>query len=146
MMVAAVHENLRTSPDRLHEVALNSARLCSTFLASRGAPLGITVSTRVIKLAKYHAELGRLLSATPGALARARLGLWEDVPPMSLHVGVVRFGIGDLPLLDVLYDTTDSDRNLFAFCHVAFGAGALQLASVMQGTGLVQWGVPVQAF
>lgn len=39
---------------------------------------------------------------------------------MSLHLGVVRIGVDNSPLLDVLFDTTDSEAATEAFGHVLF--------------------------
>lgn len=51
-----------------------------------------------------------------------RLTLANPVRPMSLHLGVVRIGIGGTPLFDVLFDTTDSEPATDAFAHIAFQA------------------------
>ena len=50
---------------------------------------------------------------------------------MSLHVGVVRVGDGPLPLLDVLFDTTDSDTYLPVFAYVVFVPTLAQMLSAM---------------
>src|SRR5262249_1809530 len=116
-VITAVHEDLRTSPDGLHRRAIESAKmLVDAYNGLIGAgdltgkPIGLTISTRFIKLHRYLGkELARTLAANKDLLARVRLALSEQIPPMSLHLGVVRIGWQAAPLLDVLYDTTDSD-------------------------------------
>ncbi len=39
---------------------------------------------------------------------------------MSLHVGLVRVSLGIRPLVDILFDTSDSDRHLRPSAHVVF--------------------------
>jgi len=39
---------------------------------------------------------------------------------MSLHVGLIRLGRAQTPLVDVLTDTTDTDLSQTPFCHVAY--------------------------
>src|SRR5262249_44650051 len=86
------------------------------------APGGIVISSRFIRLHDYVGrELGLTLRARPpSALAAARLGIWETVPPMSLHVGLVRASLGTTPMMDILFDTSDSDRPLRPSAYVAF--------------------------
>lgn len=68
---------------------------------------------------------------------------------MSLYVGVVRIGLalpaGDQPLLDVLFDTTQGDRELGAFCHVAYHPDMLELAMWQEGRSGVHFGHAVNA-
>ncbi len=152
-LVTAMHEDLRTSPDRLHGTALKVAgvlRDAYTQLvnahALKGAAIGLTVSTRLIKLHRYVGnELGRLLDGKPEALARARLELAERVAPMSLHIGVVRIGWKAVPLIDVLYDTTDSDANLWPFANLRFSPLFGQIVDLLVANGFLQVGTPVDA-
>ena len=117
-LVAAVHEELRTAPDWLHDTGLRVAR--GLILAS-GGKLGLALSSRFITLPKYlEVELGDMLGTKPDLLAKARLALCETISPMSRHLGLVRFGYGMRPVLDVLFDTTDSKKSLSAFCNLAF--------------------------
>ena len=40
---------------------------------------------------------------------------------MSLHIGVIRFALSNsTPLMDLIYDTTDTDRNCPVFAHVVY--------------------------
>ncbi len=147
-IVAAVHEGLRTSPDALHREALKAASVLASAIAQQPPPQGhgITLTTRLMKLPAYYRELGERLVGARAALGRARLGLAEQAPPMSLHVGVVRLAEGSSPHVDVLYDTTDSDRNLHAFCHVLYSAGAANFATALHAQKLVDWGTPIAAY
>jgi len=67
----------------------------------------------------------------------------ERVPPMSLHLGLVRIGSGSSPLWDVLYDTTDSDRNHPAFAFLPYTREAGLIASALPGSPI---GIKVDAF
>jgi hypothetical protein len=118
VLLAAAHDDVRLSPDTLHRQAREWGAL---LIAQTGGALGLTASARFTRLARYvKDELESVLGSNPAVLARTRLALWETVPPMSLNLGLVRFGRGPVPLLDVLFDTTDSEPNMRAFCHVAY--------------------------
>jgi len=152
-LVVAVHEDLRTSPDRLHRAALTLARAIITAYGhvARSEKLtppeiGLTVSTRFIKLHRYVGdELARLLAGSP-ALGRTRLALCERVAPMSLHLGVVRIGWEAAPLIDVLYDTTDSDKNLWPYANVQFHPLVGQIVDVLVARGQINVGQAVIAY
>ena len=118
-LVVAVHNDLRASPAQLFNQGLEIISLFYKWFFKKSAPLVLGV--RFIKLTDYiHTELGRLLSGNPKILSQLRMNLWEKVEPMSLHIGLVRIGIAgsSLPLMDIIYDTTDSD--LYAFAHIPF--------------------------
>lgn len=151
-LVVAVHEDLRTSPDQLHEIGYRAtAELYSTLAgllrASDQQPIALSFSTRFIKLSGYiEKELARTLGASPELLSKARLALCEHVPPMSLHVGVLRIGMWDgTPLVDILYDTTDSDRNHPVFTHVCYASFMPQLLIYLRNNGY-DFGVCIEAY
>lgn len=50
------------------------------------------------------------------------MSLVEEVGPMSLYIGIVRLADGNGPVIDILYDTTDSDFNHPIFAAVAYDA------------------------
>lgn len=152
-IVVAAHNDLRTSPDRLHEVGMTAATYVASGLvglakSSGTAAFGTTLSTRFIKLAKYvGSELAVTLGSQPKMLSRVRLALWEKVPPMSLHLGVVRVGLDNAtPLVDILYDTTDSDRNHCAFAYVAYQPWVKMLVELLQKQEVCDFGVCIEAF
>lgn len=147
-LIVAVHHDLRTSPDTLNKIGLEIACLISDMLNTI-QPTTLALSTRFIRLADYLGEeLDQTLGKNPTLLGRTRLKLCEDVPPMSLHIGLVRIGLGDgTPLVDILYDTTDSDRNHPAFAHVIYSySGGLfpELMKVLKRH--VEIGIPIEAF
>ncbi len=118
-LVIATHNELRTSPEQLYSGGWNIAVQLDWIFRSGGSPIQLSLGTRFIKLTDYiHDELGRLLKGQPEVLSQLRLRLWEQVRPMSPHLGLVRIGLVNpsFPLLDVLYDTTDS--NLQMFCYI----------------------------
>lgn len=142
-LLAAAHEDVRLSPDTLHARAV----LLGTYLiAATGKTLGLAVSSRITRLPRYVREELAELGLPDDVLGRARLALWETVPPMSLHVGVVRFGFGAQPLVDILFDTTDSAPNLRAFCHVSYDPALPPLIAHVSSVVPLDFGVSVSAF
>ncbi|HEB85658.1 MAG TPA: hypothetical protein ENI68_01380 [Gammaproteobacteria bacterium] len=152
-LLVAVHNDLRTSPDKLHGsgimVASTVSRVLQTLANQTNTPgLGLALSTRFIKLAGYLTnELANTLGANPKLLGQVRMALAEDVPPMSLHIGVVRIGLDNsTPLIDILYDTTDSDRNHPVYAHVAYSSFMKPLIAQLEKVGVGEYGVCVEAF
>lgn len=149
-LIAGVHEGLRMSSDALQAYALKIVQMLTKTLGRYRPPkqrIGLTAGTRFIKNWQYvQDDLGRTLAGNPQALARARLALCERVEPMSLHVGVIRIGLGKQPLMDILLDTTDSHAQHSAFCHVAFHKDMLTLAADLKRSGSVDLGAAVAAY
>lgn len=153
LMLVAAHNDIRTSPDTLHSAGIKSAFLIvnviNGVMKSVGfAEIGLTVSTRYVKLAGYlSGELEHALGGNPKVLGKVRLCLVETAPPMSLHLGVVRIGLDNsTPLIDVLYDTTDSDRNHPAFAHVCYQPLMPTITDALAHVGAASYGTRVDAF
>ena len=143
-LLAAAHDDVRISPDVLHARAIDIA---SALVACTGDSLGLTVSARFIRLSRYlGVELETVLKNQLTVLGRTRLALCESVPPMSLHIGLIRFGNGPTPLLDVLFDTTDSEPNTRAFCHIAYNPSLEALAAHVTSLVGIDLGVAVRGF
>jgi hypothetical protein len=142
-LLAAAHEDVRLSPGILHARALE---LGSILITATGGKLGMSVSSRITRLPRYVRELGAGLGLERDILARTRLALWERVPPMSQHIGVVRFGFGAQPLMDVLFDTTDSVPNLRAYCYVAYDPAMPPLVRHVTSVMPLDLGVAISAF
>jgi len=153
-LIVAVHEELRISPDNLHVDghsltfqighAINQA-----YVDSKLEPVGFLFSTRFIRLPDYFSEeLRTILGDKPAILAQTRLALLEKVPPMSLHVGVVRIAIPNSSvLLDILFDTTDTDRNRSVFAHIVYDNSIeTVLSAIDEPIRLKVLGVPVKAY
>ena len=137
-LIAAVHDDLRMSPDFLHREGIQRASLIlyaiNALLTHLKQPrIGVTLSTRFMRTRDFVGdELGRLLEANPRLLGRVRLALREQVPPMSPHLGVVRVAVGDsMPLLDILYDTTDTGINQPVFASVVYWRDLLKLIPLL---------------
>lgn len=153
-IIAAVHEDLRISPDNLHAQGKQlTHQICKVINAAYSAnslPLtGLLFSARFIKLAKYfQEELANVLSSTPAILADTRLSLMQNVPPMSLHIGVIRIAHPNgIILLDILYDTTDTDRNKAVYAHVMYDKDIDDsLNAVPADERANALGVPVKAY
>jgi hypothetical protein len=117
------------------------------FIRASSNAIGLSFGSRVLRVSRYVGhELAVVLDGQPDVLGRTRLALWETVPPMSLHIAVLRFGFGRAPVLDVLYDTTDSEPNTRAFCHVAYHHLFGDLVAHLTKLGVMDLGVRVNAF
>lgn len=154
-IVAAVHENLRTSPDALLERGIRiggrisrAIKAVSDLGLSTGPIVGLTVSTRLMRLPYYlEHELPQLLGSDSRLLSRVRLELQEQVMPMSLHIGILRIGASTGPLCDVLYDTTDSDLNMEPFSTAFYDRNFHEYANVVSTlTTDSPLGQPIQAY
>lgn len=156
-LIVAVHNDLRTSPDQLHRAGLIKANLLNSIFMKLNSVTGIplVLGSRFIRLTDYlGCELERLLASSPECLSRVRLQLQEGCPPMSLHLGLVRISLADsTPLLDVLFDTTDSDRNHPAYAHLNFSELAAQIVdeiipnfSAQIQPDIADFGIAINAF
>ena len=66
---------------------------------------------------------------------------------MSLHIAVVRISLDDATAMaDILYDTTDSDRNHPIFAHVAYNKLTAILIQDLRKAGKDNYGVCVRAY
>ena len=151
-IIVAVNNDLRTSPDTLHKAALKfsfkfESALNVLFQHTNKPTQKVSVSTRFISNVKYvQNELGSLLLNNPNTLGDVRLALSENFPPMSLHLGVVRVGIGGRALLDILYDTTDSNKNHPVFGCIAFDQDAEAIAKFVSAHFKFDLGIFVQGY
>jgi len=126
-LVAAVHPGIRVSADTLINQGAGTAHLWMQGAVAGQLPTGkaaattgMSLSFRLLKAHEYLGEeLPRLLGGDRQILARTRMRIVRDLPPLSLHVGVARVGLGPAPLLDILYDTTDRNIRPPALGHVA---------------------------
>ena len=75
------------------------------------------------------------------ALARVRLALTEEVVPMSYFIAVARFSLNGSPLMDVLFDTTDTDVTCRPFAHLVLSpiVDALLTAAGLVGPTRTDW-------
>lgn len=127
-LIVAVHQDVRTDPLELQQAALRYSKWLPDAFAhevrreTSPPATGMLVSSRFVRLPDYvGGELASVLREQPsGVLARARLALWQEVPPMSFTLGLVRVTLGTEPMMDLLFDTSDSDRHLRPSAYVAF--------------------------
>lgn len=153
-LVVAVHPDLRTSPGSLERAAIRAGEWLPAALelaahATSGmASIGVTVSTRFVRLVDYlDRELGAVLGSRPQALAATRLALCERIPPMARHVGIVRLSAGSIPWMDVLYDTSDNDRHLRPRAHVVYQRQVEQLTRLWsEVSNPIDLGVRIRAW
>ncbi len=125
MIIAATHQDVRISVDQLYQQGVKSAQPITHYLNliydyNEKPQPSYTFSPRFFFLVDYiGTELSKNLSGI--ALGRLRLALQEDVPPMSLHIGVVRIASSTSGvLMDILYDTTGSGRSIPSFVCVVY--------------------------
>lgn len=152
-LVVGVHNDLRTSPDALHEAGLvlwsELAPLLAVIARRHGvAPPALILSTQFVKLADYLGdELRQAIGHNKRILSRVRLELAERAPAMSLHLGVVRIGApGSILLLDVLFDTTDSDRNHPVFATIVYQRAMRPPVEVLHTSKQIDFGEIVSGF
>lgn len=146
MLIVAVHESIQVSPEELNQRGLDAADRLLWFLG--GTIHEVTLATRFVRLPVYLGtmlETYLKLNSVAPLLARTRLALCEQVPPMSFHVGLVRLGHGDRLLMDILYDTTDSEPNMRPHCHVVYQPGLAQVTEAMRLSGVFDFGPCVDA-
>jgi len=139
LLIAAVREGLRMSPDALHSAGLRTTTAIRLALQGKAPEGGDPPATpplhfrvQFMRLNEYMEELGRQIEDRT-VLAAARLALWEQVPAMSLYVGVVSIGCQGSALLDVLVDTTGADRQCFIFCHIVFHRRGPEIVQRLKG-------------
>lgn len=125
-ILAAVENDLRTSAEALIQRAIDLRYRIATLALPDAAKHGLPqptliVGTQYATVADYIGEmLHDRLRAQPKVLAVTRLQLQEEVGPMSLYIGVVRIADSTGALIDVLFDTTDSDINHPIFTTVCY--------------------------
>ena len=156
-LIVTAHSDIRTDPDTLHRVAITHvsdiADVVNSLVRLFGQEaLSFVVSSRIIKMTDYlggelYAHLSGSSEEAKQILASVRLALSEKVSPMSLHIAVVRIGFDDATIFaDILYDTTDSDRNQPIFAHVAYHKVAAFVIDALQKAGNLNFGVCVVAY
>ena len=120
-LVAAVHIDMRLPIDQLFITGENIAsRLIEVDKGmNTNSTLGLTLTFRIMKCYDYIGrEIETILPNRSSNISRVKMELYERVPAMGLHVGVVRIGNGVVPLMDVLIDVTDSPHNAKVIAHL----------------------------
>jgi hypothetical protein len=144
-----VHREVRIEPDKIHAEALERAELLAFALQAAHFGEGVSVAPRFVRLSRYLDEELRSVVAAKD-LARVKMALCEEVAPMSYHIAVARFGLPGVALMDVIFDTTDSELNCAPFAHVVFSPISDQLLdAVTQNDAALRRdlvGVRVQGF
>lgn len=110
------------------------SRTLNAIYLKAGQPLPkLLFSTQFLDLRSYlGTELPRLFGASNPILAKIQLTLSEQIPPMSLHIGLLRIAMehsGNSLVMDVIYDTTDSDRNMPVFAHILYDSALFNVLS-----------------
>ena len=112
-VITAVHDELKISSDLFFQ---NGIQLTSQLANAINKLLeesniektALVFSTRFFMLKDFlQTELARQLSNQPQLLSDVRMQLQEKVPPMSLHLAILRIALPDASIiLDILYYTT----------------------------------------
>ena len=156
-LIVAAHNDIRTDPDSLHLTALKDVSDIADVVNNmaqliKADPLSFVVSSRITRVTDYlgvelHDRLSGSSRESRKTLSAVRLALGEKVEPMSLHIAVVRIGFDDATVFaDILYDTTDSDRNQPVFAHVAYHKVAAFVIDALQNANGKNFGVCVKAY
>lgn len=140
-LLIAVHEELRISSDDFFADGYALTRDIRNLIVDTYQNAGLSpvpsflFSTRFLCIRDYlHSELERHFGEGSVILGRVRLDILEKAPPMSLHIGLLRISLNDNPaslLLDVIYDTTDSDRNRPVLAHLVYDKGFATILSAL---------------
>jgi hypothetical protein len=143
LALAAVNSGIRVTPTDLYKRGLRDATYIQNLFNEIGFEQPVSLSVRFVELWKYlHDELGALLD---GKLLRdVTLKICEEVPPMSLHLGLVRCAVNGIPAIDFLYDTTGP--SLRAFTIVLFSEDYKDIVSKIEADFGEDFGIPVEAF
>jgi len=127
LIIAAVHRDLRICPVQLMLEGQNKANFLYTILNNIREQnsldkISLMYSTRFIQLVDYMDKELQMVIGDGEVLGSVRLNLLEQISPMSLHLAILRIASSDdtFVLLDLLYDTTDADRNRPVFGHIVY--------------------------
>lgn len=122
--VVAVPNDLRLCPIRLRDTGRQIAEELAEILPKmmQDEEHCITVSSRFIGVREYlNKILPDLLADNKSEqLAEARFELSEKIRPMSLHLGVVRISNCGTPMVDVIFDTTETEPQFSCLACVLF--------------------------
>lgn len=126
-LIAAVHRDLKITSDNFFGHGIQLANVIHKGLnllleSKKLDKTPLVFSTRFIMLKDFLSlELGRQLQGESELLSKVRMNLHENVPPMSLHLALLRIALPDASVLvDILFDTTDTDKNRSVFCHIIY--------------------------
>ena len=156
-LIVAANNDIRTDLDTLHRAALRHVsnigdvinRIAEMYSLDK---LAFAVSSRFFRISEYLGKelqdrLGGSSRDAKKVLSAVRLSLTENVNPMSLHIAVVRIGLNDSTILvDILYDTTDSDRNRPIFAHVAYSELVAEVIQDLEIARDDNYGVCIRAY
>ena len=155
-IIVAVHEELRISSDDFFLSGMakthNLSNLLNAVYAAAGEPQPrLLFSTQFLDIRSYQGkELPRHFGKDNPVLAKVQLALTETIPPLSLHIGLLRIAIenGAISLLmDVIFDTTESDRNTPVFAHIIYDKALFNILSKVDPDLVKQlFGDQVQGF
>lgn len=127
-LIIAVHDELKLSAEKFQMIGRMKVTpisiLMSNIMGTKSDPANaLYVSTRFIKNSDYFGNQLSSYLDDSSILSKTRCQLFEAVSPMSLFIGVIRIALADTEsslLMDILIDTTDSERNDGVFAHVVY--------------------------
>jgi hypothetical protein len=129
-IISAVHNDMKISIDQLNQMSSIMAKLLQSYLIqiSQNAQVGFGV--KILKACDYSgSELEKTMKDNPNLLSKIRMGILEDFPSMSLHIGLVRLAERSTPLVDILYDTSDNNMKgiIRCFGYISYSKSATKL-------------------
>lgn len=143
-----VSPELRLAPEVFRKAVLWKSMAIFYALAVIGsggiAYCRLTYSFQYERLWRYLEQTlaTNLAKDSPAILGQVRWQLSTEVPPMSLNIGVARIGFYTsetqrvTPLLDILFDTTDTPLNLPVFANVQYSPVAAKAVDFLQDPAL----------
>lgn len=150
-MVVAMPSECRLTPDILNRWALETAdEICGALNSAlkrvKIDPVSLNFSARFLKVRDYLGTgLNEILHPDPYVLSSLRLSLTEAVIPLSLHIGIVRIAVGSDVIMDILFDTTDTEIAHPIFASVVFSPFLMTVFSVFDPNEKI-YGKKVAAF
>ncbi len=110
-VIVAVNKELRVTPERLYDKAYKIAYAFQNIWENElGGKEKVSFGMQYFRITDFFSEeLPNLLGKKKGRLSKIRRAIIDTVPPLSLHIGVIRIGIGEFRILDILCDTSQTD-------------------------------------
>lgn len=98
-------------------------------------PMGLNLSFRYINAVEYiRDEIDILYKGSDSKISsRIRLELKEKTS-LSKHLGIIRYGLGRLPMLDLLIDTSNIDDQTQIIAAIAFNGSFESLLELFQNS------------
>jgi len=109
-LIVAVNKELRIDPKKLYIKAfLIASQLEYIWKSITKDKQAVTFGIQFFRVTDYLGNELLSLIGKNAKLNKARRFISEKIPPLSLHIGVIRVGIGGVAIFDILCDTSQSE-------------------------------------